>query len=61
MLNRNPYLCLSIYFSLCSNAMIEIPILHSGPVKGLARSCFQPNLIASGATNGEVIKKIVSF
>ena len=31
-----------------------VPDLHSGPVKALCLSNFQPNLFASGAVNGEV-------
>lgn len=34
--------------------MIAVPNLHSGPVKGLSVSFFQPNLIATGASEGEV-------
>lgn len=36
------------------DGVIEVPKLHSGAVKGLCSSIFQPNLIATGAANGEV-------
>lgn len=36
------------------NSMIEAKNIHSGPVKGLGRSAFQPNLVATGASNSEV-------
>jgi len=53
MLNRN--INNNIFTNILRDAIIEVPKLHSGAIKGLCVSSFQPNLIASGATNAEVM------
>jgi hypothetical protein len=53
MRNRNVHNY--VLTNILRDAIVEVPKLHSGSVKGLCVSSFQPNLIASGATNAEVI------
>ncbi len=56
LLNAESYhLSMKINSNIFRNGIIEVPKLHSGSVNGLCSSFFQPNLIATGATNGEVI------
>lgn len=52
---RNRNIDIIVFTNILREAIVDVPRLHSGPVKGLCVSSFQPNLIASGATNAEVM------